>query len=125
MESKLSHFDGHAYLNLESVRRNGTEVRTPVWFTRANGHLYVRTLAGSGKVKRIHNNRRVRIVPCEVNGKPIGQWLEAQAEEVNDPATAAEVTKLLEEKYGKTQVRVFTAAAALRGQPYTVLKIQP
>jgi PPOX class probable F420-dependent enzyme len=46
-------FVGQKYLNLESVKRDGTPVQTPVWFAEDHGVLYVYTLANAGKVKRI------------------------------------------------------------------------
>ncbi|MGE5376437.1 MAG: PPOX class F420-dependent oxidoreductase, partial [Bacteroidota bacterium] len=85
--------------------------------------FYVRTTAGSGKVKRINNNGDVQIAPCEANGNPIGEWVNAHAVEVTDPETADLVQRLLEKKYGIVQVKAFAAATALRREKYTVLKI--
>jgi uncharacterized protein len=76
------------YLSLETFRRNGTGVRTPVWFaeeipishTTAPARLYVYTIGNSGKVKRIRNNPRVRIAPCSRRGKITGNWTDARAE---------------------------------------------
>lgn len=124
MEEKLKQFEGESFLNLETFRRNGLGVKTPVWFTQDNGTLYVRTVAGSGKVKRIKNNGSIQIVPCQANGTPTGEWVAAQAVEVTDPETAELVGRLLEKKYGAVQVKAFAAATALRKEKYTVLKIQ-
>ncbi len=124
MDEKLKQFEGKSFLNLESFRRSGAGVKTPVWFTRENGTIYVRTIAGSGKVKRIKNNGEIQIVPCEANGNPTGEWVKAQAVEVTDPETAELVGRLLEKKYGVVQVKAFAAATALRREKYTVLKIQ-
>src|SRR5262245_13493315 len=49
----LTPFVGQRYLNLESYKRDGTPVQTPVWFAEEQGVLYVYTLANAGKVKRI------------------------------------------------------------------------
>ena len=97
---------------------------TPVWFTQDGGTLYVRTVAGSGKVKRVRNNGTVRIVPCEADGTPTGEWVAAQAVEVTDEGTANLVTGLLEKKYGEERVRQFASATAARGDRYTVLRIK-
>ncbi len=48
-------FDHQSYLNLETFRKNGSGVKTPVWFVEDCGVLYLRTDAASGKVKRIRN----------------------------------------------------------------------
>jgi len=49
MDNNLSQFEGKPFLNLETFRKNGQGVRTPVWFTQDGGMFYVRTVAGSGK----------------------------------------------------------------------------
>jgi uncharacterized protein len=123
MDERQRQFEGKSFLNLETFRKNGTGVKTPVWFTRENGTFYIRTIAGSGKVKRIKNNGDVQIAPCEANGNPIGEWVNAHAIEVTDPETADLVQRLLEKKYGVVQVKAFAAATALRREKYTVLKI--
>src|SRR5438876_10645099 len=75
----LEPFDQEKYLNLESYRRNGVGVRTPIWFARNGERLYAYSWERSGKVKRIRNSPRVRIVPCSARGDPRGKWIEARA----------------------------------------------
>jgi PPOX class probable F420-dependent enzyme len=43
------------YINLETFRKNGVGVKTSVWFVQDGDTIYVRTVANSGKVKRIRN----------------------------------------------------------------------
>ena len=124
MDERLKQFEGKSFLNLETFRKNGVGVKTPVWFTQSDGTLYVRTIAGSGKVKRVKNNGEVQIVPCEANGAPTGEWVNAHAVEVTDPESADLVRRLLEKKYGIVQVKAFATMTALRKEKYTVLKIQ-
>jgi len=95
----LTPFAGQRYLNLESVKRDGTPVQTPVWFAEEQDILYVYTLANAGKVKRIRRNARVRLAPCTMRGKVIGPWVEADATIV-DATTAAHGHALLRQKYG-------------------------
>jgi uncharacterized protein len=71
---KLALFENQQYLNLETFRRNGKGVPTPVWFVEAGGKLYVRTIANSGKIKRIRNNEQTRIAPCDSRGNLLGEW---------------------------------------------------
>ena len=123
MDEKLKQFEGKSYLNLETFRKNGIGVKTPVWFSLNDKTIYVRTVAGSGKVKRIKNSGGVKIVPCQANGTPMGEWVAAQAVEVTDPESADLVRRLLEKKYGTVQVKAFAAMTALRKEKYTVLKI--
>jgi len=124
MADNLNQFDGKPFLNLETFRRNGQGVRTPVWFTQDGGMFYVRTVAGSGKVKRVRNKGTVRIVPCEADGTPTGECAPGHAVEVTDEGTAELVAGLLEKKYGEERVRQFAAATTARGDKYTVLKIE-
>ena len=95
----LAPFVGQKYLNLESFKRDGTPVRTPVWFAEDQGVLYVYTLANAGKVKRIRRNPRMRLAPCTIRGKVIGLWVEADATIV-DATAVAHGHALLRHKYG-------------------------
>jgi len=70
---------GQKYISLATFRRNGQEVRTPVWFAEQAAKLYVMTRSDSGKYKRIRNNPEVRIAPCAVRGKVTGAWIGGQA----------------------------------------------
>lgn len=92
-------FSGQKYLNLETYRKNGAAVATPVWFAEEVRVFYVYSLANAGKVKRIRNNPRVRVMPCDVRGKPKGEWVEARAR-ILDASGAEHAHRLLDKKYG-------------------------
>ncbi|HWP46869.1 MAG TPA: PPOX class F420-dependent oxidoreductase [Candidatus Limnocylindrales bacterium] len=96
---KLTQFANQSYLNLESYRKSGKPVQTPMWFAEDKGVLYVYSLANAGKVKRIRNNPRVRVVPCDIRGKPKGSWVEGKARIVEDQE-AEHGHNLLNQKYG-------------------------
>jgi len=97
-DSKINQFANQNYLSLESYRKTGTPVATPMWFTEHNGTLYVYSLAQAGKVKRIRNNAKVRVVPSDMRGKPKGEWVEAKAQ-ILDERGAEQANKLLTKKY--------------------------
>jgi hypothetical protein len=119
----LETFTDQPYLNLETYRRNGEALRTPVWFVRANDRLYIRTVAGSGKVKRIANQPSVRIALCTVNGELSGPWIAARARELQaDPELDARIDRLLEDKYGALK-RELAERAAREGRVYTLLEL--
>ena len=107
---KLAPFAGQSYLNIETVRKNGTPVATPVWFAEAEGILYVYSLAESGKMKRIRNNPRVRIAPCDIRGKVTGAWVAAAARLI-EGEEARRANDLLNKKYwfGKRLLDLFAA----------------
>lgn len=96
--SSPSALSGRKYISLETFRRNGTAVRTPVWFAEADGALYVYSLADAGKVKRIRATPRVRVAPCNLRGNLQGGWLEAEARAV-DGAEEKRGHALLNQKY--------------------------
>lgn len=96
----LTQFNRQSYLNLESFRKTGEGVKTPVWFVEDGGNLYFTTEEQSFKVKRIRRNPQVRIVPSDARGTPKGEWMEATAEIITDPAEEARLRALFKRKYG-------------------------
>ena len=96
---KLDSLAAHEYLNLETFRKTGVAVRTPVWFALNESRVYVYSLAKAGKVKRIRNNPKVRFAPCGFRGELKGEWLEARARVVGG-AEEALGHRLLDAKYG-------------------------
>jgi hypothetical protein len=119
---RLTQFANHRYLNMETYRKTGEPVATPVWFAEENGTLYIYSLANAGKVKRIRNNPTVRIVPCGVRGKPKGEWVEAKAR-ILDERSAALGHKLLTEKYGWMK-RIGDALSKLRRRQRVVIAVE-
>ena len=121
-EEKLRPFAGARFLSLESYRKNGNAVRTPLWFVEEGGVLYVSTSADSGKVKRLRRNPRVRIVPSNFRGNPRGDWVEAAARFEAAPA-AARAQELLVAKYG-WQKRLINFFGRLSGRTSVVISIR-
>ena len=83
MECSVAHpglpqFQNRQYMNIETVRRNGETVPTPVWFVEFKGALYFQTNKKSGKVKRIRNNPVVRVAPCNIAGRLHGAWVDGK-----------------------------------------------
>ncbi len=96
----LQPFEGQRFLALETFRKNGVAVRTPVGFVRDGDALLIRTEADSGKVKRIRNNDRVRIAPSTGRGDPLGDWVDARAKILDDPAASEAARQKITAKYG-------------------------
>jgi PPOX class probable F420-dependent enzyme len=121
MAASLAAFQNENYLSLESIRKNGVAVATPVWFAEQDGVIYVYTEGTSAKVKRIRNNPQVRIAPCTYNGKLRGDWV---------PATAKIITgadeelghRLLDRKYWLK--RLFNWFQRLRGHSRAMIEIR-
>jgi PPOX class probable F420-dependent enzyme len=88
------------YVALATYRRNGIEVKTPVWIAELAGRYYVFSAGDAGKIKRIRATPRVRLAACDVRGKVRTDWIEARARVVSEPALIARVRKALLRKYG-------------------------
>lgn len=95
----LEQFDNQRFTVLETYRKNGTAVRTPLLFIIHRNRLYMRTAAHTYKVKRIQNNPNVRVAPSTFKGKPIGNWLEGQAK-IYDSADMQWVNALSKHRNG-------------------------
>ena len=72
------------YISLETFRKNGEGVRTPVWTVAQDGKLLVWTQGDSWKVKRARNNPRVRVAKCDMRGNTEGPWVEGVVASISD-----------------------------------------
>lgn len=107
--------DDARYLSLATFRRNGAEVRTPVWFAAVEGRLYSFTAGDSGKVKRLRSSSRARVAPCDARGGVRGPWREAAARIVHDPRLIERAGAALRAKYG-WQGRLLDLVSRLTGR---------
>jgi PPOX class probable F420-dependent enzyme len=116
-------FERQKYLNLETFRRSGEGVRTPIWVAAApDGTLYVYTLMESGKVKRIRRASQVRIAPCDMRGNVTGAWFEATARLVS----GAEFDKgmaLINRKYRPTKLLLLDLGSLLSRRERAVIAL--
>jgi PPOX class probable F420-dependent enzyme len=103
------------YVSLATYRRNGVEVKTPVWIAALDGRYYVFSAGDAGKVKRIRVTPRVRLAACDVRGNVRGAWIEARARIVAEPALIASALTALRRKYG-FMMRLTDAMATLTGR---------
>ena len=92
-------FIKHKYINLETYKKGGEAVRTPVWFVEDNGIIYVRTDVNSGKIKRARNNPQSRIVPSNFLGHLRGYWLNGKIMTCST-AEKEKAGYLFKQKYG-------------------------
>lgn len=98
VSSKFETLRDEKYISLETFKKNGQGVKTPVWFVLHNGALYVYTEADSWKVKRIRNNPHVRVAKCNMKGDVKGEFMEAVAGFVEGEERMT-ADKLLDKKY--------------------------
>lgn len=121
--SQLKAFEKQSYLSLETFRKSGQGVPTPVWFAEHQGVLYVTTQVNSGKVKRIRNNERVRVAPCDARGGLLGEWVEARAKLVSDEQVVERVRRQFKRKYG-LMVTMFETVSKLRKDQRATIAIE-
>jgi hypothetical protein len=103
------------YVSLATYRRNGVEVKTPVWIAKLTGRYYVFSAGDAGKIKRIRAAPQVRLAACDVRGNVRSAWMEARARIISEPALIVEVRKALREKYG-LMMRLTDFMASLTGR---------
>ncbi|MEU7609312.1 PPOX class F420-dependent oxidoreductase [Micromonospora sp. NPDC049204] len=94
----LDRLSAEKYLLLTTFRKDGRAVPTPVWAVRDGEALAVWTGADSGKVKRIRNNGKVTVAPCDVRGRPHGAEVSAHAT-IYGGGDTGRVRDLLKHKY--------------------------
>ena len=121
---------GERYLNLETFRRNGAAVRTPVWFAadeaEASGPvtLYVYTTADAGKTRRVRTSPVARIAACEMRGRVTGPWVDAVATLVHGEAFDRAM-RLLDRKYFPWKQMLNLSARLFRPKPRAVIALRP
>lgn len=118
----LEPFENQQYLNLETFRKNGQGVKTPVWFVREGDSLYVWTQADSGKAKRARNVANMNIAPCKADGTLLGDWHPATVRRDDSPDAVKKVGGLFVKKYGLV-FYAFALMGKLRRAQYTTLEI--
>jgi PPOX class probable F420-dependent enzyme len=138
MPDAIAQFAKVKYLNLETFRKTGVGVRTPVWFAQeqatgaasagddaerpAGPVFYIYSAPDAGKVKRIRNNPKVRLAPCTFRGQLRGAWVEARAR-ICAADEAAHGQELLRHKYGWLKI-AGDFFSRLRGRTQTVIAIE-
>jgi PPOX class probable F420-dependent enzyme len=89
---------GHSYISLTTFRRSGEAVSTPIWFALVDDSVYATTPPDSGKMKRLRNDPRVVLTPCNAWGRPRGESVEGVARAI-DGAAPERAEAALREKY--------------------------
>lgn len=95
----LDEIKSEKYISLETYRKNGQSVKSPVWFVIENDLLYVITRSQTGKVKRLKNNLQVKFALCTIKGKITGEGISGTAKILDENQTK-EAVKMRDKKYG-------------------------
>jgi uncharacterized protein len=121
-DCKLEAFQNREYIRLETAKRNGQFVPTPVWFVVVDGRLFVRSYANSGKVKRMRNYPHVLVTPSDAMGKPHGLTIEGTAIRADGDAEI-KISQLLYSKYGLMKMS-FDLWGAIKQLDWAVFAIE-
>ena len=100
MSAVLKALEGEKYLSVETSRKDGSPVRTPVWFIPLDERLFFATGGDSFKVKRLNRNPKARIAACDMRGNVHGSWWDATAEVLPEGELAARAQQAVQKKYG-------------------------
>jgi uncharacterized protein len=121
-DPKLAQFRDQKYISLETFKKNGQGVKTPVWFVVHDNAFYVYTEADSWKVKRVRNSPRVRIAVCSIRGDIRGPWLDATASLVEGEERLV-ADRLLDRKYFLK--KIFNSLTKIKRHTREMIKIVP
>ena len=99
---------------LETRKRDGSWVATPVSIVVDGGRAYFRSYDASGKAKRLRNFAEVRLAPSTFRGKPTGPKVTGTARLLDD-GEAARVRELLAAKYPWLHGRLVPAVHRRKG----------
>lgn len=119
----IKQFENQQYLNVETFRKTGQGVKTPVWFAQDEGTLHIWTRADSGKVKRIRRNSKVRITPSTASGEPLGEWVDSSAVIIESAEELAKTVGLFKRKYGLT-FQLFGFLGRMRKAQYATILVK-
>jgi uncharacterized protein len=113
------------YISLATFRKDGGEVKTPVWVAASPGSVWIYTNVKSGKVKRIRNNGRVRVAPCDLRGNVRGPWVEANARIVQEPLERDRGIRAFVDKYGwQMRLALFFSRLSGRYEQRAIINLQ-
>jgi PPOX class probable F420-dependent enzyme len=92
--------DTERYISLETYKKDGKAVKTPVWAAPLDGRLVIVTDGTSYKVKRLRNNPRCRAAACDARGHVKGPWHEGECRVVDNDDRSKRAHTALRKKYG-------------------------
>lgn len=124
--SPFAYLVSEKYISLKTFRKSGVAVATPVWFAfdpDDNRKLYMTTDENTGKVKRMRNNSRVQLAPCDRAGKVHGPEIEATIAFVPE-ADYARANAILAKRFG-ILYRLIGLISTIRRASGTYLQITP
>src|SRR5690348_17018032 len=104
------------YLLLETRKRDGSWVGTPVNLVVEGGRGFFKSYDPSGKAKRLRNFPDVRVAPCTMRGRVTGDFVTGRATLLDEEsAEARRAGQLLASKHPLLQGRLVPAYHRRKG----------
>jgi PPOX class probable F420-dependent enzyme len=101
MTEFLSRFGEATFVSLETYRRHGQPITTPLWCGVEDGRLLVWTPRDSMKVRRARRNPAGRLARCSATGRKIlGEWCDVTISILKDPTNISAAHRAIHRKYG-------------------------
>lgn len=97
--SLLEQLESEKYISVETFRKSGDGVKTPVWFVIRDETIFVITRDQTGKFKRLKNNTKVNVAICSMRGDVKSEWSSGIATILADEQVK-KVSKWRDKKYG-------------------------
>ena len=120
--NNLKTFEKAKYINIQTYKKNGQSISTPVWFIIKDNKIFFRTGHKSGKIKRIRNNNNVKFALCDIRGKIKGEWYEGIAKIENDSDNS--ILFQINKKYGLSS-RLMKIFYKIKKIDIVILSIEP
>lgn len=92
-------FTAYRTILLETFKRDGTAVNTPVWFVQESAVVYFSTSPDAWKARRLRSNPRARVAGADAAERPATDWVEATAHFIEGD-DARRIYALLDARYG-------------------------
>ena len=99
MDKKISDFIDGQYINIETFKKDGSSVRTPVWYIIQDDLIFIRSDRNSWKVKRIRKNSHVKISKCNMFGKTNSELFDGTAS-IKEKTNQINMDEFFDKKYG-------------------------
>jgi PPOX class probable F420-dependent enzyme len=120
--NNIETFEKAKYINIQTYKKNGQPISTPVWFIIKDNKIFFRTSHNSGKIKRIRNNNKVKFALCDIRGKIKGEWYEGVTNIENDSNNSILVQ--INKKYGISS-RLMKIFYKIKKIEIVILSIEP
>ena len=120
--NNIETFEKAKYINIQTYKKNGQSISTPVWFIIKDNKIFFRTSHNSGKIKRIRNNNKVKFALCDIRGKIKGEWYEGVVNIENDSNNS--ILSEINKKYGISS-RLMKIFYKIKKIKIVILSIEP